>query len=999
MAPPWSRTVEGLGEEDSSVIAAMVTRCCPPLVPRATAWVLAGCLAAVMLLSWAVPAAALPAMPPVQHFVPDIDVYPQQFAVAEGPDGVIHVGGADGLLSFDGERWALMPMPNGRLVRSLAHDGDRRLYVGGYGLFGYVEPDDSGALAFTDLSRRLAVDLAGEPFADIWNILISSEGVFFRAVQHVFRYQPHAGNAADGGLQMWRHEGRFGALVEHGGKVILQFRGQGLATFDGDGFEWLPGSESLTEQLYALLPLPDGSLLGLGRDGRWPVWREGRVEMRPMPAALGSSAQFASTVAMASGELVFGRSDGTLHVFTPGRVPAEDQLNSFRLATDRIDAVSVARGGFLAQTDLATIHVRWPSAWQRVDSGAAGTIKAVAFWKGEWLTFGGAGVAALRDGPEVVDRAAGFRRKDWTDFEAWDWLLVDPDRALLATSYAVMEVTPEGAREITHGAVYPRRFLASRYHEGRIYVGTELGIAVLQAGTKDWTLLHASAAYRARVLSLVELSPDTLLLGTDDDGLLLLRVDAVSGAALEWRELDESTGILHGSRRSARVLAEADGKVLVSTTGGLFQFRDGELHEDDFAGLASLRDDDEQLELLLAANGDRWAFSYRRLFRQEVGGSWRKQDIEALRSGALNAVTVVDDGTVYVGMSSALLRHRSNGEVAMPSPQLRLRSVKQRLRDGGERRLAIMGSLSPQLAAADATLIFEYALPARQRPEQVVYQARLAGYEDAFSAWGQATRITYSRLRPGTYRFEARARDATGLISSAEPFVFDVVPPWYRSPAAMVAWSVLALLLLALLLMVLLRWRVRRLEAERLRLTEMVARRTRELAQANHQLQAMAHQDGLTGIANRRRLDLYLDEAAALCREEQRPLAVLLIDVDYFKRYNDLHGHLAADSVLRELAALLAGGLRRAEDLAARYGGEEFCIIMPGVGRDMAAEMAESIRQRILESGLGITVSMGVASRVPAAGDNGHALIEQADRALYEAKGAGRNQVRVAADA
>lgn len=130
-----------------------------------------------------------------------------------------------------------------------------------------------------------------------------------------------------------------------------------------------------------------------------------------------------------------------------------------------------------------------------------------------------------------------------------------------------------------------------------------------------------------------------------------------------------------------------------------------------------------------------------------------------------------------------------------------------------------------------------------------------------------------------------------------------------------------------------------------------------------------------------------------------------MLDIDHFKRYNDNHGHAAGDACLREVAAAMAGCLRRAGDMA-RYGGEEFVVLLPGTGAAGAWNMAERIRQAVPAcehpragmAGAGVTVSLGVAVRLADAFDTPAALLARADAALYAAKAAGRNRTCLAGD-
>ena len=172
----------------------------------------------------------------------------------------------------------------------------------------------------------------------------------------------------------------------------------------------------------------------------------------------------------------------------------------------------------------------------------------------------------------------------------------------------------------------------------------------------------------------------------------------------------------------------------------------------------------------------------------------------------------------------------------------------------------------------------------------------------------------------------------------------------------------------------------------------------------NHRLEAMANQDALTGLANRRVFDQAIAREWTRHQRHQRTFAVLYIDVDYFKPYNDNYGHQQGDVCLAQVAAQIRHSLLRAADLPARYGGEEFVVLLPEIDLSGAEEVAQRIRDAVEQkailhkiSPIGVvTLSIGVASGVPVEGSEPRHLIAQADKALYAAKQSGRNRVMTA---
>lgn len=180
-------------------------------------------------------------------------------------------------------------------------------------------------------------------------------------------------------------------------------------------------------------------------------------------------------------------------------------------------------------------------------------------------------------------------------------------------------------------------------------------------------------------------------------------------------------------------------------------------------------------------------------------------------------------------------------------------------------------------------------------------------------------------------------------------------------------------------------------------------RAEQHLARANEELQRLAQQDGLTGLANRRQLNRVLEQEWRRLRRLGASLALCMLDVDHFKSYNDRQGHLAGDDCLRQVARVIDEVLHRPADVAGRFGGEEFLLILPNTDHDGVLAVARGILRAVAGlaiphpgSPLGrITVSLGVAAMVPDDASP-ERLIDAADQALYRAKAGGRNQVAVA---
>lgn len=235
------------------------------------------------------------------------------------------------------------------------------------------------------------------------------------------------------------------------------------------------------------------------------------------------------------------------------------------------------------------------------------------------------------------------------------------------------------------------------------------------------------------------------------------------------------------------------------------------------------------------------------------------------------------------------------------------------------------------------------------------------------------------------------------LVATAESKK-EILAEWQNSTLLLSVATVLVALLLAGVGARLVRQMIIRNQLE----DELVIAKE-QLQERNQELTVLATRDGLTGIANRRHFEETLRLELHRATRTGAPVSLLLIDIDFFKKYNDRYGHVAGDTSLRQVAAALRDGLGRPTDQVARYGGEEFAVVLPGTGAVGARYVAERLRLAVMELGIehtdnpaGIaTISAGAASFHPGPGEAGDPdlFVTRADALLYRAKAGGRNRV------
>jgi diguanylate cyclase (GGDEF)-like protein len=302
-----------------------------------------------------------------------------------------------------------------------------------------------------------------------------------------------------------------------------------------------------------------------------------------------------------------------------------------------------------------------------------------------------------------------------------------------------------------------------------------------------------------------------------------------------------------------------------------------------------------------------------------------------------------------------------------------------------------------ELSHRDRSISFEFVALDFAAPSSNRYRYMLEGFDQDWIANGTRDFTTYTNLPAGSYTFRVDGSNNDGVWSGDPAELrITVARPLYARWWAFAGYAAL----LVLVALVVLRLRDRRLL--KAQVAQLHDQRTR-LEDDNRLLGRMSITDPLTNIYNRRYFDWRISDSWTRAQRSGWSLSLLIIDIDYFKLFNDSYGHPEGDAALREVARVITERVSRASDVVARYGGEEFAVLLHGVDDPGAGRVAENIRRSVEEVRIPhdasavsdvLTVSIGICTVRPEAGGSAKTLLAGADRALYEGKQAGRNTIR-----
>jgi len=920
-------------------------------------------------------------------------------ALLQTRDGKLWVGTAGGLARFDGTRFktfsgAEAPFMASEPVFGLMQDHDGALWIG----------HSKGAAVYRDGRFETVVTTEMTAGRRVWAFAQAADGTVWIATEngllHWSKGETKRYQEADG-----LPTNRLRALAFDRKGVLWIATANGLVSFVDGHFKVLnPGNGFPHLQVRSVLADPKGGVWAATAGGGLARVDGDEIKVYGLADGLPTD-QLTALTLDARGDLWIGtwgsgvirmRRDGDgLHFDSVSSAEGLAGSQIWSLQVDREGSVWVGTwvGGLNRLRNRAFVLIGTPEglSHDNVRSVLAGRSNVM------WVATAGGGLNRIADG-----RITTLGRKEGLPTEEISSLHEDADGTLWIGTYTAGVVSLNQGRIETFGVAegLPGNEVRAIYRDskGVLWVGTRAGLARFEG--PGFVAVTAAGLPQEGISAILEDHKGTLWFGTTGQGLVQLRggvfrtLSTKDGLVSNWIMAlyeDKASTLWIGTNGEGMNRLGTDGKITgIRTRDGLWD------------GLSQTILEDGQGYLWMSCNrgfyrvarADLDAFAQGRLAQVSSAGFGPG---DALRSttfaGGLQAAGAIDAaGRLWLPSSNGLViadpRHLP-GLGTPPGVQ-----IEDVVVDGASQATDEPVVLQPGTAA----LAVRYAATTLLLADRMRFRYRMKGLTRDWVDAGSSREVNFPALPHGRYQFEVEASTDGIRWQPGAPLAITVKPRFFQT----IWFYCLAVIAFASLIAAGERWRTRSLLTRQRDMERLVAQRTDELREANQHLSRLSFSDALTGLANRRRFNEALQDEWRRAHRQRRPLSLVIADIDAFKRYNDLLGHLEGDRCLVEVASVFANAVRRAGDLAARYGGEEFVVLLPNVDHAHALGVAEDIRAACEALAIPhpespasavVTLSLGVACCVPGDGVAIESLISSADAALYRAKEEGRNRI------
>jgi signal transduction histidine kinase/ligand-binding sensor domain-containing protein len=726
----------------------------------------------------------------------------QNWAITQDERGVMYVGNNSGLLEYDGQTWRLHTVPNRTPVRSLATDGEGRIYAGAVGELGYFAPDALGWMTYHSLIDHLPEDW--RDFADVWLIHHLDGRVYFNIGSALLIWNPSTNEFA-----VVESATAFHVSFLAGDQLYVREFGTGLHVMGADDtLRLLPGGAQFADEpVYSILPFPGapGTLLITTRtqglftfdgDAFTPFTTATDAFLRENPV------YFPGTLLSDETILLGTISGGAVIIDRAGRVLARyDQQAG--ISGDAITYTFQDRSGLVwlaTNSGLSVVDYRTPLRFLDQRNQYADLSSDIVRHNGDLLVSGNAGVYRLAAGRSTFQKLEDFDGQAFQLLPAsGDLLVATIDGVFAAEENRLVPVRRSVARDYVAYVLTPSRLDATH-----VIVGTASGLASLRRTATGWADDGLLAEIPGQKTSVVEMGEGEYWVGTQGAGLYRVQRAADGGAASVRRY-----GAAEGLQPGAPSVFETGARLYVKSPDSLYVYdedRDA-FHSDPadalIAAFHRLTDQKRSATIGQDRDGSMWIRTedaMTRGVRQADGAfAWETGPFRRIAAEGVVGTPYQDERgiTWFATISTGILAYNTNaGEAPTERETLpAFPALIRRVEAGADSTLFFGNADQPpetRLAYSDNTIRFTYAGAGYAAKGGHQFSTRLEGFDDGWTAWSELPVREYVNLPPGEYTFRVRAQSPAGAESMPAAYAFTILSPWWRTTGAYLGYLLLA---------------------------------------------------------------------------------------------------------------------------------------------------------------------------------------------------------------
>jgi diguanylate cyclase (GGDEF)-like protein len=910
-------------------------------------------------------------------------------AIISDESGRIYVGSSEGLLIFDGTQWELAEIPRRPGIRDVLKASDGKIYLAADGTFGVLNKNANGQWIYQDLLKESKLNLTKNNIDVVWLAVEANNGVYFQTDDFLFyvsfdrKTQTH-----------WPIARNVRHLFQHKNKLYSRIDQVGFSRFENGNFFLEKGGEKFSSTPIAgMIDKGDWRLI-INDDGFFRSDDKGSIKKLPsLDAKVLKGLGSYEALLLPDQSIVIGTRSGEVLRFDEAlKLKQRIKIGNFPV----IDLTKDLEGGLWVVTEGDIVRINIPSPWSYYDEsqGVHGAVYDFEWHRDALWLAGSIGVSRIY---QTHGSGMQTEKMPWVPHEAFSIKKINQDLLIAHRDGLLVldgdQALPRYLETPENESVFS--LVHSKHNKDLVYALGDYNLFVLSNRSGRWQILRRHPLEGISPFNLMELAQGELWIGNRNKQQARWLLDTNS-LDITRKESFVIANVPKSNRDYIQTTYSIDNQVYIVSSDKNYRFDGKQFIADNSEPFKLLA---RPYELQVEENDQgRFAYTTREIWHQPKNQKvWK-----ILRGGLSNTagydnVKLNQDGVLRIATWGGILQYLPHAEKIEKKPYLLGFEYVTAVAADAEKTVSLPLNTFKQKSQVPAGHNLKLRFQLINLESGVDFRYRLSQISKEWSEW--ADRDLFIRtLPPGDYLFELEAKTRGGEMVAPVTYEFTVLPYWYQRLWVQILAGVLLLMLIGFITNMMIRARVARYRSDNERLEGKISERTQELEVANQRLSELAIEDELTGIANRRALEQGLQREWYRCQDLNVCLSAMMIDVDHFKQYNDKHGHLEGDKLLREIAQSLQFEHDSQRELFARFGGEEFALLLPGIDLEETLRRAELIRSKISKFPNKITVSIGVAGFVPTVHLEKNSLLRRADAALYRAKRQGRNRVEADSD-